>query len=97
MLVQVYNYLHIFFVCSVFTLSPFLSELFGTMSLAFSVLAGLFVETFPASSFRSCRWFDLVVLELIFCFVGVNVFNVAKMLKAKVRKIVYLSNNHMTR
>ena len=90
MQVGVYNYLHIFFVCSVFTLSPFLTELFGTMSLAFSVLVGLFVETFTASSFWSCRWFDLVVLELIFCLVGVGVlyvFNVAKMLKAKVRKM----------
>ena len=86
---RVYNYLHIFFVCSGFTLSSFLSELFGTISLAFSVLGGLFVETLPASSFRSCRWFDLVVLELIFCLVGVwYVFNVAKMLKAKVRKKV---------
>jgi len=67
-----------------------LTEFFGTMSLAFSVLVGLFVETFPVSSFWSCRWFDLVVLELIFCFVGVGVlyvFNVAKMLKAKVRKM----------
>ena len=88
MLEGVYNYLHIFFVWSVFTLSSFLCKLFGTMSLAFSVLVGPFLETCPASSFRSCRWFDLVVLELIFCFVGVNVFNVAKMLKAKVRKIV---------
>ena len=90
MQVGVYNYLHIFFVCSDFTLSPFLSELFGTMSLAFSVLVGLFAETFPASSFCSGRWFDLVVLELIFCLVGVGVlyvFNVAKMLKAKVRKM----------
>ena len=88
MQVGAYNYLHIFFVCSVFTLSSFLSdELFGTVSLPFSVLVGLFVETFPASSFRSCRWLDLVVLELIFC-LGGNVFNVAKMLKAKVRKIV---------
>ena len=90
MQVGVYNYLHIFFVCSVFTLSSFLSELFGTVSLAFSVFVGLFVETFPASSFRSCRWFDLVVLELIFGLVGLGVlyvFNVAKMLKAKVRKM----------
>ena len=86
----VYNYLHVFLVCSGFTLSSFLSELFGTISLAFSVLGGLFVETLPASSFRSCRWFDLVVLELIFDLVGVGVlyvFNVAKMLKAKVRKM----------
>ena len=91
MQVGVYNYLHIFFVCSVFTLSSFLSELFGTTSLALSVFGGLFVETFPASSVGSCRWFDLVVLELIFDLVGVGVlyvFNVAKMLKAKVRKIV---------
>ena len=90
MQVGVYNYLHIFFVCSVFTLSSFLSELFGTVSLAFSVLVGPFLETCPASSFRSCRWFDLVVLELIFDLVGVGVlyvFNVAKMLKAKVRKM----------
>ena len=79
-----FDYLHIFFLCSVFTLSSFLTELFLAMSLAFSVLA------FPASSFRSCRWFDLVVLELIFDLVGVGVlyvFNVAKMLKAKVRKM----------
>ena len=89
MQVGAYNYLHIFFVCSVFTLSSFLSVLFGTVSLPFSVLVGRLAETFPASSFRSCRWFDLVVLELIFCLVGVlYVFNVAKMLKAKVRKNV---------
>ena len=94
MQVGAYNYLHIFFVCSVFTLSSFLSVLFGTVSLPFSVLVGRLAETFPASSFRSCRWFDLVVLELIFCLEGLGVlyvFKVAKMLEAKVRKIVYLS------
>ena len=62
------------------------------MSLDFSVLTALLAEIFPTWSFSSC-WFDLVVLELIFCFVGVNVFNVAKMLKAKVRKMSNEQNN----